>query len=173
MAELVTLEGFSELDEALGELPRATARNILYKALFLAAEPIDDAWRAEAPFLTGHLKDSGGVTKAGAADFNKAYSATLSAGGDQASAVAAGREAQSSSDRAFAEIVVGPGRNPQAIMQEFGTHDNHAQPFLTPAWEGNKTKALDTIKEFLTIEIAKAAARMARKAARLIAKSGG
>jgi hypothetical protein len=36
------LEGFKELDRALGKLPKATAKNVLRRTLIKAAKPIDD-----------------------------------------------------------------------------------------------------------------------------------
>lgn len=167
---MIKIEGLKELDAALGDMSKATARNVLYRVLNKAAKPLDEAWRANAPVLTGALKRSGGIQKAGAVDFNAAYSATLSAGGTSDEAVAAGREAQRNSDRSFAEIVVGPGKNPQAITQEFGTEHHPPQAFFRPAWEANESGILETIKTDLKAEIDKAAARAARKAAKLAAK---
>jgi HK97 gp10 family phage protein len=174
MAKAVSfkVEGLADLDRALGELTKATARNTLYRVLTRAAAPMDAAWRQDAPIRLGRLKRSGGIQKTALADFNKAYSTTLRGGGDKASAVAAGRAAQreNASGRAFAEIVVGPGPNPQAIQQEFGNSHNAAQPFARPAWDDTKDRALDIVKSELGGEIDKAAKRLAKKAAKL---SGG
>ena len=63
------------------------------------------------------------------------------------------------------EVHVGPGQNPQAITQEFGTYKEPAQPYLTPAWEAEKMNALDIVGTGLGIEVEKTAARIARKAA--------
>ena len=59
---------------------------------------------------------------------------------------------------------------PQGIWQEFGTVNQPPQPFMRPAWDGGKDALLDGIADDLWAEISKAAARQAKKAARLAAK---
>jgi HK97 gp10 family phage protein len=150
VAELFKVEGLKELDDALSLLPEATAKNILRRVGRQALEPVDEAWRANAPYLTGALADSGAI-------------------GSKLSR----RQRALHQSESTVEVFAGPGPNPQAIQDEFGNQHQHAQPFLTPAWEGNKAKVLDIVKQLLRVEIDKAAARAARKAARLIAKNGG
>src|SRR5688572_23085667 len=52
------LEGFRELDRALGQLPKATAKNVLRRVLKKAAQPVDDDASAAAPVNTGKLQVS-------------------------------------------------------------------------------------------------------------------
>lgn len=175
MTRKVKVEGLRELDQALGELARrGTARTMLYRVLFKAAAPIDAAWRAKAPVDKGHLHRSGGIQKSATQDFNRAYSSVLSVGGDKAEAVKAGRAAQraNASGRAFAELVLGPGRNPQAVLQEFGTAHHPPQPFMRPAWDETQDVALEIIKDELTLEIFEATLRLSRRAARARSKAG-
>ena len=56
--------------------------------------------------------------------------------------------------------------DPAGVQQEFGNEHNPPQPFARPAWDANKTRALDIIKDELGGEIMKAARRLAKKAAR-------
>ena len=68
-------------------------------------------------------------------------------------------------------MLVEAGPEPQAVTQEFGTVNHPPHPFMRPAWLANKTRALDTMKKELWEEIQKAAARLARKAAKAGADS--
>lgn len=170
----VKLHGFKELDRALEEFKPATAKAISRRALLKAAEPIVADARRLVPVRFGHLRDGIHASTARGHDVGKAaYAATLRAGGTKGDAVAALRSARrGSTANSAVEIAVGPGRNPHAHLQEFGTVHHGPQPFLRPAWDANKRKALDIIKDAMGDEIGKAATRAARKAAKA-AKSGG
>lgn len=142
------VEGLKELREALQELPKATGRNTVRRALTKAADPIESDAERAAPFLTGQLQRSMTI-------------------GTKLSR----RQKSQHKKVSEVEIFVGPGSMPQAITQEFGTAHHRAQPFMRPAWDANKLNVLQTIKEILAAEIEKARARLARKAARLAAKT--
>ena len=58
MSITVSVSGLKELDQALGELPKATARNVLKRTLAKAAEPIVAEAKQHAPVATGRLRDS-------------------------------------------------------------------------------------------------------------------
>lgn len=170
----VKVEGLRELDRALGELPKATGRNVLKRALMKAGGPMAEHARRLAPFDEGDLRKSIAVspklgTKAGTSEF----AAAMQAGLGKDAAVRAMRDARraAAGSQSFAEVYVGAGRNPQAHLQEFGTVHHAAQPFLRPAFESEKRGALVIFKVELEQEIAKAAKRLARKAARLAAKA--
>ena len=51
----VSTSGFRELDKALAELPKATARNVLHRTLSKAGQPIADEASRLAPVDTGKL----------------------------------------------------------------------------------------------------------------------
>jgi HK97 gp10 family phage protein len=141
---IVHIEGLKELDDALAALPEATAKNVLRRILREAGQPIDDAWRQAAPVLSGELSKSGGV-----------------------STKLTRRQASSAKEgKSYVEIYVGPGPNPQSVLQEFGTATQPPQPYLRPAWESNKERALDIIVNGLRGEILKAATRLAKKRAK-------
>lgn len=134
------VEGLRELDKALADLGKVTAKNVARRTLRAAAEPIAEAARTNAPEDTGKLIQSTDVST---------------------------RNPKRNRKESPIEVHVGPGRHPQAITQEFGTFKEPPQPFMRPAWDAEKAGALEIIKETLGEEIAKAAQRQARKAARL------
>jgi HK97 gp10 family phage protein len=152
MRERASVEGLRELDRALGELPKATGKNVLRRVLLKAGEPMAADMRRKAP----DDPDTGG--------------------NDLRSSIGVGtklskRQAQQHGkmfrdDKASAELFVGAGPLPHAHLQEFGTVNHAPQPFARPAWDANKDAALETIATQLGAEIAKAAKRLAKKAAR-------
>lgn len=144
VAITVKVEGVSELLDGLEELPKATEKNVLQRALLNAADPIIRAAERLAPVFTGRLRKS------------------VSSGTRLSR-----RQKQLHNKESEVEVYVGPEALVQAITQEFGTVNNRPQPFMRPAWERNKHETLNSIKDELTIEIEKARARIARKTARL------
>ena len=147
MVEKVKVEGLKELEKALLQLPRATARNVGFRTLLKAGKPMADLWQRLAPKFKGHLKRSGGI-------------------GTRLTS----RQAKQHPKRDPVEVYIGPN-NPAGVFQEFGTQDHVAQPFMRPAWDQEKKPTLDRIVSILKSEIAKSAARAARKAARIAAQN--
>ena len=142
----IKMEGWKELDRALGELPKATARNVLRRVLKNAAEPIKEAMEAKAPRRTGFTAASIEISN------------TLNP--------AQRRDARRGNDKAFAEVYIGSRRGSAAVFEEFGTIHQPAHPYMRPAFEANSDQALNTISTELGTEIEKAAARLAKKAAK-------
>lgn len=145
----VKVEGLSGLEAALRELPTAAGKAVLRRAAVKALKPFDEAWRANAPRLTGQLEESGGV-------------------GTKLTRRQA-RLNRKREDKDSVEVFAGPN-NPAAVPQEFGTVDQRAQPFMRPAWDATKGEVLANVAEGLGAEIDKTAQRLARKAAKLAAK---
>jgi HK97 gp10 family phage protein len=143
MAETFKMEGLRELEAALRQMPQATARATGMRALRQGAEPIARAARRLVPVDEGSLKESidVGVNLASSQRGDKGAVAPL-------------------------EVHIGPGQQPQAITQEFGTYKDPAQPFMTPAWESERVNALDIVGTALGIEVAKTADRLAKKRGR-------
>lgn len=148
----VRIEGLRELERALAELPKATGKNVLRRVAVRALEPVMEAARARAPVDKGTLKESLNV------------STKLS---KRQQRLNARRVAQS---KASVELYAGPTALPHAHLVEFGTVKMAPQPFMRPAWDATKNKALEIIKSELGSEIDKAAKRLARKRARAAAK---
>jgi HK97 gp10 family phage protein len=141
------LDGLKDLDAALGQLPQSTGKNVLRRVGRAALQPVDDRWRELAPHLTGQLEESGSV-------------------GSKLSR----RQRKAQERENYVEVFAGPGPNPQAIQGEFGNQHQAAQPFLRPAWDEKQGEVLQIVADQLGAEIQKAAARLARKAAKLAAK---
>lgn len=141
MASKVTVSGLKEMDDALREFSKATERNVVRRALFAAGEGVMQSAANRAPRFRGALQASIGE------------------------GVKLSRR-QKSLHRAESgiEVFVGPGALVQAITQEFGTVKHPPQPFMRPAWDEGKYRALDTFKDGMTDEIDKAAKRAAKKA---------
>lgn len=142
----VKVEGLRELERALAELPKRTSKSVARRTLLKAAQPMAEDARSKAP----------DDPATGGKDLHTSISAgtKLSRGGR--------RRHRKQSD---VEVFIGPHAR-HAHLQEFGTAHHAAQPFMRPAWDAGKMKALDTIKEELWNEIKKAAKRIARRAAR-------
>ena len=166
MAKGVTVktEGFKELEAALMEFPRATAKNVARRALMRAGEPIAKRARELVPVDTGGLRDSIVVsTKLANKPGAGAFAAAMRGGATKAEAGAAMRAA-AGDGRSSVEMHIGAGQLPHAHLIEFGSVNNSPQPYLRPAWDEGKQKVLDDIRKFMGEEIAKAAQRAARKA---------
>lgn len=147
--QTVKVEGLRELERALKELPRATGKNVLRRALTKAGAPIEADAERLAPVRTGHLVQSIGTGRK-----------------------LTRRQRKQHRPESPVEVFVGAAE-PKAHLQEFGTGAGPAQPFLRPAFDSNKMRALDMVKTELATEIEKARARLARKAAREAAKMKG
>lgn len=143
--ETFKIEGLAELDEALTELPKATARAVLLRTLKKEAQPIADAEKVFAPKLTGQLA------------LSPVVSTKLT-------------RRQKGRKESMVEVYVGPTPHPKSIQTEFGNAHQAAQPHLRPAWDGNVMRVLSGIRDTLASEIEKTRARIAKKAERLAAK---
>lgn len=164
MARSVRVEGLKELQRALKELPKATQGAVLRRILLRAAEPMRSDAEAQAPEDIGVLKGS----------VEQSFRLTAR------QRRLAGKSAVRLQDGSFraakstgAEVYVGPGARdrqkappPQGLLQEFGTRNHAAQPFLRPAWDAHRQQALETIATELGSEIEKSARRLAAKQAR-------
>lgn len=145
MKVTVKVEGLRDLDAALSELPKiTTAKAVVRRVLKKAAEPLRALAEQTAPRLTGALK----------------ISIVIGTKLTRRQARMARKEPKS-----LTEMFIGTS-NPAAVPQEFGTHDQKAQPFMRPAWQATKDQVLTNIGTELGPEIEKTAARLAKKAAR-------
>ena len=144
----VKIEGLREVQEALKKLPKkATAKNVMRRVLKKRAQPFADTARDLVPVDKGALKDSIGVSTVLAKSQRRGFK---------------------KEGRDDVVVFVGAGPHPQASLQEFGTKDFRAQPYMRPAWDKHKNQTLDGIVGDMWDEIEKAAARAARKAAKAV-----
>lgn len=147
MADTVNVVlGLEDLDAALEELPKATARNVLVRTLTVEAQRIADMGMSIAPRDPKHRRHMADTY---------AVSTKLSK-----------RQASQNVKESDVEVYVGPGPLVQAIQTEFGNAHQAPEPHLRPAWDANVNIVFNGIAKTLTDEIEKARARMARKAER-------
>ena len=147
--EIVRVDGLRELEAALLELPRATAKNVMRRVLLKRGKPIADAAASRARVDKNKLKPSFKV-------------------GTQLSR----RQKAEAETKSSVQVYIGPDPLVQAITEEFGTESVPANPMLRPAWEAGKDAVLVGIGQDMWAEIKKAAERKARKEARA-SKAGG
>lgn len=144
MAVTVKVEGLKEMEQALKELPKANAKAVLRRTMKIAGEPVAKTARALAPVEEGYLRESIDV------------STRLSR-----------RQAALNKKQSPVEMYIGPGPDPAAHLQEFGSGPgDKVQAFMRPAWDAHKMEVLETIANLTWIEIEKTAARLAKKAAK-------
>lgn len=142
------VEGLKELEEALKELPKATARNVLLRTLKEQGQPIADAGQSLAPRgATGKLAESYTV------------STKLSK-----------RQRTLNKKESDVEVYIGPTPHPKSVQTEFGNRHQAAHPHLRPAWDAGWRGVLEGITKSLAEQIEKARARLARKAEREAAR---
>ena len=155
----VRIDGLRELDAALGELPKATAKSVLRRVGIKALQPVADRARELAPDdpETGgnDLRSSIGVGTRLSPRQAKLNRKAIRTG---------------EAEKYFQEVYAGAGPDPAAHQQEFGNVNHGPQPFMRPAWEGAKAGVLETVKAELGGEIDKAAKRVAARAAKKAAK---
>lgn len=148
----VSLEGFSELDAALGEFSKSTAKGVLRRVLLKAGKPMADTMKALAP----------DDPATGGSDLKSTIAVSTKLSKRQAKM----HRKEAKDDKAFAEAFVGPGPDPAAWNQEFGNVNHGPQAFARPAWDQHQRETLDIIRDELATEIEKTAKRQARRAAR-------
>jgi len=144
--ENVRVEGLRELDQALGQLSKATGKNVLRRVGRKALEPVAEKARSLAPVDEGDLRDSIGVGTKLTTRQRKLH--------------------RRAGDRSTVEVFAGAGGLPQATLREFGGDGSPAHPYLRPAWDSLKHRVLVSIKDMLGTEIEKSARRAARRAAK-------
>ena len=144
----IQLDGFKELDAALSQLKRSTAKGVLRRVGRAALEPVRARAAALAPEDTGLLEDRVIISSR------------------QQAAKARRRKPEGPNE---VQLYMGPARGAAAIrgqMQEFGTANQPPQPFMRPAWDGGKMDVLKAIGRDLGSEIEKTAKRVAKRAAK-------
>lgn len=144
----VKVEGLTEIAAALGDLPKATGKNLMRRVMVKRAAPIAEKARSLVPVDEGHLKTSIHV----ATKLSRRQ-----------------RRQRRKLHKDDVDVFVGPGTDPAAHLQEYGTSRHPAQPFMRPTFDATKDDFVEGIKEDMWAEIAKAFARRAKKRA----KAGG
>jgi HK97 gp10 family phage protein len=153
--KIIRIEGLSETVAGLrDEFSKATAANVVRRALLAGAQPMAETAEALAPRgPTGNLIASISATPAQPSRMTRTGRGSY----DKQSEV---------------EVLVEAGPVPESVFQEFGTRHHRAQPFMRPAFDSEKANSLAIIIKQMAVEIEKARQRAARKAARIAAKIG-
>lgn len=135
-------------DQALAELgKKSTEKNVLKRTLTKPAQQVAAEWQAAAPRLTGHYAYSIHVgTQLTRRQKGSAYKAGL---------------------LGVVEVHIGT-TDPAGVQLEFGNNHQAAQPSGRPVWEQKKESTLAAVGSGLWVEIAAAAARAARRQAKLV-----
>lgn len=155
--------GGKDFEASLKDLgSRVTAKNVAKRALDKGAEPIAEEWRRLVPEDEGDLKRS---IKVGDKALTKSVRRFRRGAG--ANIVERYIGIDDTEDRVKKG---GPRLAIYAPIKEFGDSNSPAQPAGRPAFERQKHASLDLIAVELRSEIDKAAARAAKKSARLSAK---
>lgn len=149
----VTITGFRELEEALEEFSKASARNILKRAAMEAIQPLADEMANLAPERAtggGKLKD--------------AITVSDKLGKRQ-------KRLQRRQTKDFVEVYagvedVGGKHVASSVQQEFGNENHGPQPYARPAFDKEAQPTVDRLLITIKDEIDKATARAQRRAAR-------
>jgi HK97 gp10 family phage protein len=141
----IKLEGLSELQTVLRQLPDATAKNVLRRVMKECLQPIAEAARRYAPVDEGELRDSITV-------------------GTRLSSRQKRMHRKVSPDDV--DMFAGAGPIKHAHLVEFGSENNIPHPYMRPAWDQGKDDLLMNFKGLMWLEIDKAANRLAKKAAK-------
>lgn len=165
MKTTVRFEGGKDLERALSELPTLYRRRKASRdALMEGAELIHAAAEAKAPVRSGEktfgvggqLVDTGGKRRMrvggesrsrrkGALQLHVTIGTRLTRS-----------QARQNVNKMPVEVYVGT-RDRAGRLQERGTQDAPAQPFMRPAWDGQKLAALEAIKAALWRQIGRQA----------------
>jgi len=152
------VQGFREIEKALADLPRGTAKGTSRRAMKKELAPIADTANAFWP---------------GAADNVFRVTSRISASQKGDSQATRGRSVVN----LYVGADYGPQGAPHAHLIEFGTGPRYTrngafrgsvspQPMLQPAWDMHKGKLLEGLGARLWDEIKKTQARRAKKAAK-------
>lgn len=147
------IEGLSDLNLTLRQLPKAVARNALRKVLLKRAKPFADTMRNLVP-------DDPRTPN------NKDLKGSIGVGIKLSKRQARLHRKEHKDDKQFAEVFVGAGAIPHAHLNEFGTINMSPQPFVRPSWEENRGAALSGLKDDFWSSIKKASDRYAKRLAR-------
>lgn len=169
MKNSVKISGLRELDAALAQFKKSTARGVLNRALKKAAVPIRDQAKTDAPFDTGELRDSINirVKGAGGSAGKAAFAAAMRAGSSRSEAAKAARAANREAGRQPMTATVSIAADaPHAVFAEFGARRKPGNAFLSTAMTSRADDALALVKTELGTEIEKTAKRLASRAAK-------
>lgn len=150
MTVQVDVKGLKELEQALMELPRSTAKGTVRRAAKKALQPMADKAASIAP----------DDPATGSEDLHRSIEVSHRT---TWKAQKAGRD----------EVKMFMGPNPKkmkryasALVNEFGSFKMSAQPYMRPAWDAEAMPTLDRLKDALWAEVKKSVARRRKRIAK-------
>jgi HK97 gp10 family phage protein len=160
------LQGFDELEKALGELPKSLRKGVLTRTLRAAAKPIRDEMVANVPQgPTGNLRKSIIVSpKRIGKRIKSKRSVFMFVGPDARLGPHAHLVEYGTGPREVKNKKIMKGKDGKFYGQVVGPMP--PQPFVRPAWQRTRWKAFDIIKKEMWAQILKTAKTLARKAER-------
>lgn len=189
------IEGLKDLELALTELPKSTARRVLQRAAMAALEPMRQAAVRLAPDdprtpPPNDLKSSIATStrQASSRGTIRTYEGESRVYVFMGPGFSKGMTREQSADLATYSMAQEFGAKPHSIAKGSGSktkrrlidrlrgrpaklHPGHAaHPYMRPAFDAHYRGALDSVRQALSTELEKAAQRLAKKAARLAAK---
>lgn len=152
MAEGFIVEGGPQLASALRSLGKTPGKNVLRRVGKKRLEPMAENARGRVAERRGDLKKSITVgTRLARSQKTKARGVYVGGGRFR-------REAKNN-----VEVYMGPGQQPQAITEEFGTFNQTASPFMRPAFDQEAPAVIPGLGRDIWQEIEKTAQRAAKK----------
>jgi HK97 gp10 family phage protein len=151
------ISGLRQLDAALGQLPKATARSVLTRTGKKALQPMAETARALAP----DDPDTGGN------DLKASIIVGTKLNTRQAKMA---RKDARENGKAFATVYMGPTVS-HGLHQEYGTVNHGPQAFMRPAFSREAEGAIKIVASELGAEIEKAAKRLAKRAAKKVSNT--
>lgn len=145
-AVTMKIAGLRDLDAALGELSKATARNTLVRVGKAALQPMADVTNRMAP----DDPDTGGN------DLSGSYIVGTKLNARQ-------KKLAKKEPKDFATVYMGTN-DPAGVQQEFGNVNHGPKSHIRPAFEQEARPTIDRIAKGLEPEIKKSAARARARA---------
>lgn len=147
----IKVDGLSDLDKALSELPKTTAKSTLRRIGLRALQPFVLLVRQRAPIDA----DPANTPKRPPGTLRDSYYAGTKLNKSQSRKVK--REGKS-----FVEVYAGTG-DIAGVQTEFGNTHQAAQPHARPSWDDTQDETLRIVKDDLGAEIEKSANRLAKR----------
>lgn len=153
MKTTVRVEGMRELDKALGQFTKATAKGVLRRVGIKALGPMADAAASLAP------------DDPETPDPDLESSITVGTKLNKRQASMAKRD----EGKAFVTVYMGTN-DPAGIQQEYGNENHGPQPFMRPAFDQHAQGTIKIVADEFGGEIMKTAKRVAARAAKKAGK---
>ncbi len=142
------IEGLRELDAALGEMSKATAKAVLRRTGIKALQPMAETARGLAP----------DDPSTGGKDLKNSISVGTKLNARQK------KMAKKDEGKAFVTVYMGTN-DVAGVQQEFGNVNHGPQPFMRPAFQAEAQGTIDRVAKDLGSEIEKTATRLAKRRA--------